>query len=124
VAWVVDTSVLVDHVRGRQEAREAVRSRTADGVWSVTTVRAELIAGMRPEDGPAIRDVLQTVGWLDVESALADLAGRMARHYRRTHPGIGILDYLVAAGAQIMGAQLLTLNIKHFPMFPDLEAPF
>jgi predicted nucleic acid-binding protein len=124
VAWVVDTSVLVDHVRGRQEARDAVRSRTADGVWSVTTVRAELIAGMRPEDGPAIRYVLQTVGWLDVESALADLAGRMARHYRRTHPGIGILDYLVAAGAQIMGAQLLTLNIKHFPMFPDLEAPY
>jgi predicted nucleic acid-binding protein len=95
-----------------------------DDLWGVTSSRAELLAGGRPEEGPSIAQILQSLTWHDVTVDLADLAGRMARHYRLSHPGIGIPDYLVAAGAQILGAQLLTLNVRHFPMFPDLQPPY
>jgi predicted nucleic acid-binding protein len=124
--WLADTSVLVDHVRDLPVAVETLRSRTGSGdaVWSVVTVRSELLVGAGPEDGPSISEIMRAVSWLDIDATLADLAGRMARHYRRTHPGISVLDYQVAAGAQILGAQLLTLNTKHFPMFPDLRPPY
>jgi predicted nucleic acid-binding protein len=124
--WVADTSILIDHIRGRPEARDAVTSRMADDgeVWSVVTVRTERVAGARPEDGPSVSEVLRTVAWLDGDRDLADLAGRMARHYRRSYPGIGLLDYLVAAVTQALGANLLTLNAKHFSMFPDLLLPY
>ena len=37
---------------------------------------------------------------------------------------IGLADYLVAATADLHGLPLATLNVKHFPMFDDLRAPF
>jgi predicted nucleic acid-binding protein len=33
-------------------------------------------------------------------------------------------DYLIAATAATEGLQLARLNIRHFPMFADLRAPF
>ncbi len=34
------------------------------------------------------------------------------------------MDYLIAAAAESIGASLVTLNVRHFPMFPDLEPPY
>jgi predicted nucleic acid-binding protein len=44
--------------------------------------------------------------------------------YRRSHTGIGIGDYLIAATALTEGLELATLNIRHYPMFPGLTRPF
>lgn len=46
------------------------------------------------------------------------------REYRRGHNEIGIADYLVAGTADFRGLQLATLNVRHFPMFDGLTAPF
>jgi hypothetical protein len=46
------------------------------------------------------------------------------RTYRRSHQGIGLGDYLIAATVEVEGLELATLNVKHFPMFPDLQKPF
>lgn len=48
----------------------------------------------------------------------------LMRSYRRSHSGIGLGDYLIAAIAVTEGLALATLKLRHFPMFPDLEAPF
>lgn len=36
--------------------------------------------------------------------------------------GIGTVDYLVAATAEINECRLATLNIRQYPMFPGLAA--
>jgi predicted nucleic acid-binding protein len=41
-----------------------------------------------------------------------------------SHSGIGLGDYLVAAAAEILGREIATLNVRHFPMFDELERPF
>lgn len=46
------------------------------------------------------------------------------RAHRRSHPGIDLVDYVIAATAEIHGAELLTLNIKHFPMVHGLKPAF
>jgi len=33
-------------------------------------------------------------------------------------------DYLVAAAARSVGADLVTLNVRHFPMFEGLEPAY
>ena len=49
----------------------------------------------------------------------------MAAHYGRSHPGVGTVDYLIAAGARLsIGARLLTRNVGHFPMFADLRPAY
>ena len=90
---VLDTSVLVDLLRNDGRARALVASLGDDAdVWGVTVTRAELLAGARLGDGPAITALLDTLHWIDVDPMLADLAGRMAAHFGRSHPGVGTVD--------------------------------
>ncbi len=46
-------------------------------------------------------------------------ACELMRTYRRSHSGIGLGDYLIAATAVTEGLELATLNLRHFPMFAD-----
>jgi len=46
------------------------------------------------------------------------------RSYRRSHQGIGLGDYLIAATAEAEGLELATLDVRHFPMIEDLKASF
>jgi predicted nucleic acid-binding protein len=55
---------------------------------------------------------------------VADRAGVLARQYRSSHVGIDTTDYLIAAAAKSIDADLVTLNVKHFPMFPALEPAY
>jgi hypothetical protein len=48
----------------------------------------------------------------------------MARRHRRSHAGIGLADFLIAAGVERLDARLLTKNVRHFPMFPDLAPAY
>ena len=46
------------------------------------------------------------------------------REYRQSNSGIGLGDYLIAATALTEGLELATLNVQHYPMFPELARPF
>jgi predicted nucleic acid-binding protein len=124
---VLNTSVLIDHLRGMPPAAAALipdAIAKGDELWSSQIVRAELLAGMRPAEEPATRDLLQLITWTDVDESLAEAAGALGRQYLRSHPGIDAADLIVAALVLHLGAQLKTTNVKHFPMFRDLTAPY
>jgi hypothetical protein len=123
---VVDTSVLVDHLRGDARATERLAGavEAGDELWSVTPVRTEVLAGARADEEEAISRLLGQLQWLDVTTELADAAGRLAATYLRSHAGIDTIDYLLAAGTQHLDAALLTLNVRHFPMFEGLQPAY
>ena len=123
---LVDTSVLIDHLRG--DARAVGRLRTAldagDELWSVVVTRTEILAGARAPELDAIAGLFRHLQWLEVTSDLADAAGGLAARYLRSHPGIDTVDYLIAAAAQHLGAELLTQNVRDFPMFAGLRPAY
>jgi hypothetical protein len=45
------------------------------------------------------------------------------QEYHRSHSGIGLGDYLTAATALTEGLELATLNVRHYPMSPELGRP-
>jgi hypothetical protein len=59
-----------------------------------------------------------------VDVAVADRAGELGRTYGQSHQGIEVVDLLLAAAAERFGAELLTRNVRHFPMFPGLRPAF
>jgi predicted nucleic acid-binding protein len=59
-----------------------------------------------------------------VTDLIAIRAGEFLRACRRSHPGIDVADYVIAATADLLGAELLTLNVKHVPMFEGLRTAF
>jgi predicted nucleic acid-binding protein len=126
VKLLIDTSVLVDHLRGKPAAVTLLQQAVARGdeLHSVVVVRTEILAGMRARERAATLALFDALVWQPVTVELADRAGELAHRYLRSHPGVDTVDYLVAAAAQLLGAELRTLNVKHYPMFPGLAAPY
>jgi len=123
---VVDTSVLIDHLRGVPAARDLLRAAVlaGDELWSVAPVRTEILAGARAAELDAVALLFSALRWLDVTTEVADRAGALGARYLRSHPGIDTVDLLLAAGAELLGAPLLTLNVQHFPMLPGLARAY
>jgi len=122
---LVDSDILIAHLRGVPDARSWLREarlRSPLGI-SVATV-AELTGGMRSAERREVWALLNVMRPEPVTELVARRAGELRRRFRRSHTGIGIADYLVAATALELGAELATLNVKHFPMFDDLRPPF
>lgn len=126
MAAIVDTSILIDTLRGLPEARDLLRSELATGEPAFASVltKAEVLAGMRAGEERRTRSLLGAVIWIDVSESIAEGAGALARRYRRTHPGIDLVDYVIAATRQDLGVPLWTLNVRHFPMIRGLRPPY
>lgn len=122
---LVDTSVLIDVLRGRVDALEVLESARRSGPLHASEVtRAEVLAGMRPREAAATTAALEALTWHPVDRLIAERAGELARQWRTSHGGIDLADFLIAATAQTVGAHLLTRNVRHFPMIDGLVAPY
>jgi predicted nucleic acid-binding protein len=86
--------------------------------------RFELLAGERPDELDPTELFMGALSWVPVDEEIARLAGSMAAEYRRSHNGIDAIDCLIAATAAIVGADLLTTNVRHFPMISGLRPPY
>ena len=120
---LLDTDVLIDFLRGQPQAVQLLEDTDCEFHVSAVSV-AELYVGVR--DGRE-REVLdQLVGVLrtiEISTEIAQQAGLWRREYGKSH-GTGILDALIAACADALQIPLATLNVKHFPMLPNVSAPY
>jgi predicted nucleic acid-binding protein len=123
---VIDTSVLIDHLRGHEQATDLIHSALADGEQIVASevTRVELLAGMRSHERRQTRALIQSLEWAAVDEPIAEAAGDLARKFRHSHPGISVADYAIAATVTLRGAELWTLNVRHFPMLSTLEPAY
>ena len=124
---VLDTSVLIDHLRGRPRAATELIPEAlgrGDELCSSYVVRAELLAGMREQEETSTRDLMRLISWYEVDESVSEAAGELGRRYLKSHSGIDVADLIVAALVQQLDGELKTTNLKHFPMFAGLRAPY
>lgn len=122
---LVDTSILIDYLRGDDRASELLEDERATGVLNASEItRLEVLAGMRPAEEDRTRLLLSTLVWHPVDASVAEMAGALGRTWLASHRAIDGADLAIAATAMLLGARLLTLNIRHFPMFSDLRRPY
>lgn len=123
---LLDTSVIVDYLRGRAGAIELLEEWVGSGESLVASelTRFELLSGLRPTEQNQIEGFFSALNWVPVTEDISRRAGEFARAYRRGHSGIGVVDYLLAGTAQSLGADSVTTNVRHFPMFDDLRPPY
>lgn len=116
-----DSTILIAHLRGDKRATALLR----DGEPFASVVsRAEIEGGMRPAERSAVARLFDAITLLPVTDSVSRTAGGMIRTFRRSHSGIDLADYLIAATAEVGGLGLVTLNVKHFPMVKNLHRPF
>jgi hypothetical protein len=122
VTPLVDTSVLIDYLRGHRAAELLERERAAAPLHASESTRLEVLAGMRPAEEET-RSLLLTPVWHRLDADLAEEAGALVRQWLPVHRSIDGAAPAVAATAIRTGSHLLTRNVSHFPMFTDLHAP-
>jgi predicted nucleic acid-binding protein len=118
-----DTSVIVDILRGYPPALTFARDMEDPPTCSEIT-RVEVLRGMRSAERATTERLFGTLRWVALDASMARRAGDLGRTWRRSHQGIATADLVIAATAQELGLALATLNIRHFPMFRGLRAPY
>ena len=122
---LVDTSVLIDHLRGVPEAVALLADEREKGRAQASEItRLEVLAGMRPREEGATTELLSTLAWHGMDQRIAEEAGRLGRLWLPSHQGVDAADLVIAATATLLSLRLLTLNVKHFPMLPGLVRPY
>jgi len=121
-AWLLDTSIPVDVLRGYKPARDRVDSIPINARFVSVITAAELLAGCRnqTEQRAVERELaLYAMLWLDEGASQAAL-----EWYRRFHLShdVGFLDCLIAATVVQRGLRLATLNLKHFAPLTNVQA--
>ncbi|HEY8730427.1 MAG TPA: type II toxin-antitoxin system VapC family toxin [Candidatus Limnocylindria bacterium] len=119
---VLDTTVLIDLLRGRASALEYLRSLTDVPACSEVT-RVEVLRGVRHRERDAVERLMRTMRWIGLDEQIARRAGALGRTWRRSH-AIATADLVIAATAQELGAELATSNTRHYPMFEGLRPPY
>jgi predicted nucleic acid-binding protein len=115
---LLDTTVLIDVLRGREGARTRLVElhRNGDVPFACAVNVEEIARGLLGEERDA---AIRLVGGLRVVPLGADegwAAGRWRREFAAHGVTLAQADCLVAAAAAALGGRLATGNPKHFPM--------
>lgn len=123
---LLDTSVAIDHLRGSRAAVDLLTNllEAEKSIFASEVVRFELLAGVREKEVDALEQFFSAISWVPVGEEVARAAGSFAQRHRRSHSGIDDADYLIAATALLLEADLLTTNVRHFPMITGLEPAY
>ena len=120
-SYVIDSDVLIDHLRGYPQAWDFIDSLLLNGTEICFSVisEAEIYSNVRPGEESSIRALFASLTRLDVNGEIARKAGEYRAQYFRSQ-GLVLPDALIAATAFIQRAGLITRNKRHYPM-TDLE---
>ncbi len=119
--WLLDTSILVDLLRGSKTARAWIDSlpETMRAISVITAAELEAGCRNRAEQHTVERELeLYEIVWLSED--VSQMALELYKQFHLSH-SVGFFDCLIATTALRNELRLAALNLKHFP-FPDLKS--
>ncbi len=117
---LVDTDIVIDFLRGDQQAIFHLKAESDSLCFSSITV-AEIFAGVKNrKEETEVERLFSIFPVIAVTDEIAREAGRFVRLYRPSH-SVEIPDALIAATCLWYNATLHKLNVEHYPMFDGLK---
>jgi tRNA(fMet)-specific endonuclease VapC len=118
---MLDSSFLIDLLRGDERASSIARSLDDEPVSISSIVRFEILQGLTVKHRRRLEKEFSSLATIPFDADQADLAASIAdRLYRKGEP-IDPEDCMIAAAAIANGKPLLTRNKKHFARIPQLH---
>ncbi len=113
---VIDSDVLIDHFHDVQAATDYIASAIlADGELFISAVSVtEILAGMRSGEEDRTERLFALFTIVPVNETVARFAGDYLKRYPQKQ--LDFADSFLAATARALGAELITRNVKHYPM--------
>jgi predicted nucleic acid-binding protein len=118
LALLLDTTVLIDSLRGRPAAERlhALKAEAADPPWVCAVNVEEVFRGTFPDEDGVVLKFLGSLLLAPLGRTEGERAGRWRRDFARRGVTLSQADCLIAAAAVGVGARLATGNPTDFPM--------
>ncbi|HCR35890.1 hypothetical protein A2130_04830 [Candidatus Woesebacteria bacterium GWC2_33_12] len=120
--YIFDTNIIIDALRQNKKARQVFANfdGVVDHLFISTITAFELFSGKSSKDtiqSERMSKLLSHFTEVDLNWKISKIAGEI---YRDKIKGLEVPDYIIAATAMEIGAQIVTLNKKHFSQIPNL----
>lgn len=114
---LLDTTVLIDHLRGRPAADRVEALALAGDVLATTAINVEeVVRGLKANEQAQADALFLGLVVLPLGLVEGTLAGVWRREFASRGTTLSQADCLIAAAAVTAGARLATGNPKDFPM--------
>ena len=123
---ILDTTFLVDLLRGESELKEAARHVDDHGIAAVSTITVmELGAGIHRADASEtererVETLLSDIREVPFDRDAAFRAGELNVQLARSGTPIDVADVTIAATALVHDQPVVTRNVDHFERIDDL----
>lgn len=115
--YVLDSTVLIDFLRGRPAVKRVTALREAGDVPATTAINVdEIVRGLRAGEEAAVRLLFAGLVILPIGRRVGWRAGEWRRDFAARGIALYQADCLVAGAASVHNAVLVTGNPKDFPM--------
>jgi predicted nucleic acid-binding protein len=114
---LLDTTVLIDALRGRRAAARVLALRSAGDVPYICAINVEEVhRGIRPGEESTVRRLLEALRVVPLGRVEGQRAGAWRRAYAARGVTLSQSDCLIAAAAVSVKARVATGNPRDFPM--------
>jgi len=116
--YLLDTTVLIDHLRGSQPVVEFVTGLAQAGnqLGVCPICITELYSGLNDKHRTMAEELIYSLEYWEATLETAKMAGSYRFDFARKGVTLTTADALVAAIAVAHAAALVTANTKHYPM--------
>ncbi len=122
VEFLTDTDVLIEFLRGNARASEWLKANQEQVLGIPVLSLMEILQGARnKQEQRMLAEQLNTYTIVHLDKGDSERALKRFEEFHLSH-GVGILDCLIAAIAVRIGKPFYTFNLKHFQVFPALDA--
>ncbi|HYN89745.1 MAG TPA: PIN domain-containing protein, partial [Ardenticatenaceae bacterium] len=119
-AYLLDSGILIRHLRNRRGYHELLQRLSQDNDLVISAFsRVEVLRGMREHERERTYLLLDGLLTHPLDKDTADRAGELLRQWEARGISMSGPDVVIAASALQIGATLVTTNPRHFPM-PEL----
>lgn len=119
---VVDTSILIDYLRGGKRWEKFILEvQEGSEFYLPTIVVFELFSGKSSADPQILKKITDLLRFFQQIELSEDIARHAGQLYRDISKEFDIPGYIVAATALNIGASVVTLNQKDFQEIPGLR---
>jgi len=119
--FLIDSDVIIWHLRGRRETGELLKNLQKTGVPACSSLSVvEVQQGVKLGEEKKTDAFLDSLTVYPVDRKIATEAGQCIRDYRKRGIALEIPDAVIAATCLVHNLILLTYNQNHYPM-PELK---
>ena len=118
--YLLDTNIIIYYLKGDQSVVNYLNNLLNKNLLLYISVISETelfsFEKLTEEEENKIKEILETLYILPIDSQIARLAGFLKRSFK-----IGLADSLIGATAIIYKLTLVTRNVKDFKKIPNLS---